>query len=142
MDTEDVSNVVPKKNPNGYKVMCGRTYPVFKQMFGDKVFYKVSAGNFKSKDGMEKPLYKSVSFWREGEKTKDTSILNGSIIRPLKLYESCYFSKNNPYEPIWTLVIQDWEIVYTEEQNKMRAIDEYKRTIDVDDMNFDDNLPF
>lgn len=126
------------KDPNGYRIKCGRYYPVYRTEYAGYVFYKMPCGNLMI-NGSKTPVYKNVSFVN---KDKDTNIPDASVIKPLSFYESGFFKKGDTYNVIWTIVITDWEIRDDEEKEKTKAISEYNKSINMEDIDFNDDLPF
>lgn len=125
-------------DPNGYKIRCGYYYPVYRQEYGGRIFYKMPVSK-RMMDGTTISGYKTVVF---RSKTKDCNIKDGSIIKPLRLWEDFYFKKDDKYNPVFTVVISDWEVKLDEEHQRAEAIDDYKKTIDLQNINIDDELPF
>lgn len=125
-------------DPNGYKIRCGLWYPVYRQEYGGRIFYKMPVSK-KLPDGNTIQAYKSVSF---RNKERDCNVKDGALIKPLKLWEDFYFKKDDKYNPIFTIAICDWEERLPENIDKMDAIQEYKQTTYMDDINVTDDLPF
>ena len=125
-------------DPNGYKIRCGYYYPVYRSEYGGKVFYRIPVTRT-DVDVNKVTKYKQVYF---RNKAKNCNIPDGSIIKPLRIWEDFYNRKGDAYNTIFTLVIGDWEIKTNEEQIKKDAIAEYKKSIDVADLGLEDDLPF
>lgn len=124
---------------NGYKIRCGYYYPVYRQEYGGNVFYKMPVSR-RQADGSTLTVYKQVYF---RNKEKDCNIKDGTIIKPLKLWEDFYIRKGDKFNPVFFVVIGDWETKLTEDQQKAEAINDYKKTIEMNDIDFnDDDLPF
>lgn len=121
---------------NGYKIRCGYNYLVYRQDFANNVYYKVPMQK-KKKDGTTLKGYKPVSF---ANPDKDCNIPDGTIIKPLSLYEDFYVKG---YDTISTIVFKDWEIVRSEEAQKNEALNEYRNTIKTNEIELsDEDLPF
>ena len=110
------------KNPNGYRILCGKTYLIYRQEFGGRVFHKTEIG----RDKMGNRVYKNVSFFNDN---KDTDIPDGTYVKPLSLYETFYFRKGDNFNPIFTVAFTDWEIVESQAQAEEKAEQEYKQYI-------------
>jgi len=128
------------RDPNGYKIKCGNWYPLYRAEYGGHIFYKIMVSK-KDINGDPIRLYKSVSFYKDGERI--TSIRDGVLVKPLRFQEDGYYTKNDKYNVVWNLKIFDWEIQETEEHNVSDAINDYKKQLNVNDIDFnDDDLPF
>ena len=145
MNNDDVFERV--RDRNYYKVKCGFRYIVYRQEIGGYVFYRIPVEK-KNVDGSKTKTYKQVAF---RNKEKNCDIPNETYIIPLTIIEDFYFPKRSDgtpdkYHPVFTLVITDWEEAKTaeqrEEETKAEAIDKYKKSIDMQDINLDDELPF
>lgn len=131
-----------EKEPNGYRIRCGKLYPVYRSEYGGNVFFKIPAGKIKL-NGEDIPAYKNVSFYDETQKKLVKDIQDGTIIKPLALFESGYFPKNDRYNVVWTVTITKWEVHLNEKQERENAINEYKNSIEMKDLEFGDgDLPF
>lgn len=123
---------------NGYKILCGKTYMVYRSEYGGKVFYKVQV--FKtSRDGTNTKIiaYKNVSF---ANKNLDCDIKDGTLIRPKKLMEDFFFSKSDKYNAVWTVTFLDWDVVKSEQEQIDDAIEVYQQAREMQIT--EDMLPF
>lgn len=123
---------------NGYKILCGHKYLVYRSEYGGSIFYKIKITKT-SRDNTNTKItaYKNVSF---ANKNKDCNIKNETVIIPTKIMEDFFFSKKDSYNAIWYVVILDWEVVRDEEELLNDAIDNYQteKRLQVND----EDLPF
>lgn len=130
MEIYDPDKIVRKKSeeyePNGYKILCGKIYKVYRTEFGGNVFYKIKISKM-ARDGTNTKVvaYKNVAFF---SKTLDCNIKDGTLIMPKKIMEDFFFSKADKYNAIWTVAFLDWEVIKSEEQALQEAIDVYQKT--------------
>lgn len=122
MENEEV------KDGNGYKIKCGREYMVFRSEYQGKVFYKIQVTK-KNYDDTKAQAYKTVKF---ASKTLDTDIPDRTVIVIKNLFEDFYFKAGDKYNPIWTLVITDWDIIKTSQQTATEALETFNASDDLD----------
>lgn len=127
------------RDPNGYKIKCGNWYPLYRTEYAGNVFFKIMVSK-KTINGDRLPLYKLVSFYKDGEKYNN--IKNGVLVKPLRFQEDGYYLKNDRYNIIWNLKLYEWEVKENDEQEFQDAVQDYKNSINVEDLDFNDDLPF
>lgn len=114
----------------GYKIKAGNTYLIKRQEYNGNVFYKIPLKQ-KNNDGTVLDLEKTVMF-------KDKpDIPDGSKVLIKKFVENGYYKKQDVrhYNPIFILLIYDWEIVAQSEQTINDAFQDYQKA------KVDDDIP-
>ncbi len=105
-----------------HKVEAGRKVRIFKNTYNDQIYYRIQVKQ-KNYDDTQDIFYVPVQFKKGVELDNETDI----IIH--EAYENMRKNKLDQYNPIYYLVITNFEIVEREEQVQAQA---YK--------NFQDNL--
>ena len=116
------------------KIEPGHKYRVFKSTFNDQVFYKIQITQT-NYDKTKTKFYQSVNFKRGVELDNETDI----IIK--EAYENCRKNPKDEYNPIFYLVINDFEIVERKEQIEANALDEFRENLNEIEIN-DEDVPF
>lgn len=139
MEEQFIRRKASSYDNNGYKIVCGNAYVVYRNEYAGHVFYKIQVTKTDSRDGGNTKViaYKTIAF---RNKEKDCDIPNGTMIVPKKLFEDFYFKDGDKYNAIWTVVILDWDIVKSQNQIVDEAIDNYKKIKDFELS--DEDLPF
>lgn len=125
-------------DPNGYKIRCGRAYFVSRKEFNGVRMYSVMVTK-KDINGNKVTAFHQVEF---KNKNLDCDIPHGTLVRPLRLFEDFYFSRNDTARvyPHFKIIFTDWEIVRTAEGTRRKenydAISEYNESIGEDDYIF------
>lgn len=123
-------------DPNGYKIRCGYWYIVNKREYNGYIFYHFTVKK-KPKTGEEMTAKKMVSFFKNGKRFYPE---DGMLIKPLEISEDFFYTKQDPYNAQWTLIIRDWEEKLPKSQELGDAVDEYRKASSV--VITDDDLPF
>lgn len=134
--TDFLISEVPKevKKNMAYKIMPDRPHVVYISERNGYTFYKIQVLK-KDKENNTKKGYKNVVF-NGCEAPKN----NGERIMIKQCYEDFYYKPKDIYNPVFILVIKDYEYVNQKEHEALEddsAILEYKNNLDD---NFD--LPF
>lgn len=133
-------------NRDGLKIRCEREYTLYRQVWGENVFYKIITQK-KDKDGKNMNGYKRVRFYGcEPPKVDKCKI----IIH--KMFEDFWYKSSDKYDAFFSICILDYECVRNEAREKYEAIGDYydaKEDDNYDNFNFgnpvneiDDDLPF
>lgn len=118
------------------KIEAGKKYRVFKSTHNDRDFYRIQIQQ-KNYDGTKDIFYESVQF------KKNINLPNETDIIIKNAYENCRANPLDKYNPIFYIVITDFEIVERQEQIEQQALEEYRNGLDENSMDIDDeNLPF
>lgn len=126
---QEIENKEEAELVEGYKIRAGNTYYVNRQEYNGNVFYKIPVIQ-KNYDGTTVTLYKNVVF-------KDKpDIADNTKIRIKKFVENGYYKKNdkNHYNPMFVLMIYDWEIVEQSSEQVESAYNDYQNAINQDDV--------
>lgn len=110
-----------------YKIMVGDVVTIIRSDFKGYTFYKIKFFK-RSADGMGVEGYKNVKF------PKGVDIDNGTKIRIIDMFEDFY--NKDKFTTIWTLFIQEFEIV-----NEEQSYEDYATAIDNANSDYDE-LPF
>jgi len=107
----------------GYKIKAGKEYIVRRQDYNGNVFYKIFI-NQKQYDGTTVQLFKVVKFKGNPDIKDFTKILIKKFI------ENGYYSTKDTkhYNPQWSLMILDWEIVEQSQNEVNDAFNQYDNT--------------
>lgn len=117
-----------KKEEYGYhKLEVGQKIRVFKNVYNDKTFYRFQITQ-KNYDGTPSKFYISLQF------RKGVEIPNESDIIVHQFVENLRENKKDPYNPQHYYQINDFEIVENEERMRANALDDYRETIDENQM--------
>lgn len=113
------------------KVEPGHKYRVFKSEFNSKTYYKIQITQT-NYDKSKSKYYQQVTFKRGVEIDNETDI----IIK--KAYENCRENPKDKYNPVFYLLIGDFEIVERQEQIEAKAYDEFRDNLNDIEINEDD----
>ena len=118
------------------KIEPNRKVRVFKSTFNEKTFYKIQIKQ-KNYDETEDIWYQNVVF-KHGVELDDPDG-KGIDIKIKKAYENCRKNPKDEYNPIFYLMITEFELVEREEQKKAAALEKFN-----DNLNEVENaeLPF
>lgn len=118
------------------KIEPNRKVRVFKSTFNEKTFYKIQIKQ-KNYDDTEDVWYQNVVF-KHGVELDDPDG-KGIDIKIKKAYENCRKNPKDNYNPIFYLMITDFELVERDEQKKAAALEKFN-----DNLNEVENaeLPF
>lgn len=117
----------------GYKIMANRPYRVWRKEWNNKVYYNIQISQ-KNYDETVSKWYRPITFKKGVEVPNETDI----IIK--KAVENLRPNARDPYNPITTLMILDFEISLSKEQIEQQAYADYRESISEADENSD--LPF
>ena len=118
------------------KIEPNRKVRVFKSTFNEKTFYKIQIKQ-KNYDETEDIWYENVVF-KKGVELDDPDG-TGIDIKIKKAYENCRKNPKDKYNPIFYLMITEFEIIERDEQKKAAALEKFN-----DNLNEVENaeLPF
>ena len=117
-----------------YKIMPGKKYRVWKTTRNDVNYYKIQVTQ-KNYDDTSNKYYKNICF------KKGVDIPNECDIIIKHGIENLRNNPNDPYNPVSTIMITDFEIIKSQEQKTKDALDEFNETIEDIDIS-DEMLPF
>lgn len=115
---------------NNYKVKCGVPVLIYRQVYGEYVYYKIPVRK-KGKDGNTLNGYKSVRFINCEPPDADKCMI---IIH--SLFEDYWYKSNDKFNAIFTIVVTDYEYYQNEERIKFEAIGDYYDEKNIDDDHF------
>lgn len=124
-----------------YKVMPNVKYRVWRKEWNNVVYYSIQVSQ-KNYDDTVSKWYKPVNFKKGEDIPNETDI----IIK--KAVENLRENKKDPYNPISSLMILDYEIVENEKALQNQAYSDFRDNLDenengTDDFNYDEyELPF
>lgn len=120
-----------------HKVEAGRKVRIFKNTYNDQNYYRIQVKQ-KNYDNTEDIFYVPVQFKKGVELDNQTDI----IIKCA--YENMRKNKNDEYNPIYYLVITEFEKVENEEQAQAQAYKDFRDNLDQNENNDMDvsSLPF
>ena len=123
------------------KIEPNRKIRVFKSVYNDKTYYKIQIKQ-KNYDETEDTWYQNVTF-KKGI-TLDDPDGKGVDIVIKKAYENCRKNPKDEYNPIFYLMITDFEIVEREEQKKAAALEKFNDNLtENEEVHItDEQLPF
>lgn len=127
-----------KKGEIAYKIMPDTKYRVFVTTHGEKRFYKIQVTQ-KNYDGIKSKWYKSISF-RKGTEPIDTTG-NGIDIIIKRAFETLRENPKDPYNPISTIMIMEYENPKREEEVQNEALNEFRDNL-YENENETFDLPF
>ena len=104
------------------KIEPNRKVRVFKSTFGDKTFYKIQIKQ-KNYDDTEDTWYQNVVF-KKGISLEDPDG-TGIDIKIKKAYENCRKNPKDEYNPIFYLMITEFELIERDEQKKAAALEKF-----------------
>lgn len=118
----------------GYKINTNNTYKIWCQEYGGYKYYKIQVQK-KNYDGTKVNFYKQVRF------AKCTPPEDGEIIKIKKGFEDVRENKNDKYNPIWEVVITDYELVDNDVVRDKQAYETYQeRLSENEEVNIDENF--
>ena len=116
------------------KIEPGHKYRVFKTTYNDNNYYKIQITQT-NYDKTKTKFYQQVTFKRGVELSNETDI----IIK--QAYENCRENPKDKYNPVFYLVINDFEIVERQEQIEAKAFDEFRDNLNEIEIS-DEDLAF
>lgn len=117
-----------------HKIEPDRKYRVWKKTYNDVDYYKIKIQQ-KNYDESVDTFYQEVRF------KKGVSIPNETDIKIKKAYENCRKNPKDEYNPIFYLLIVDFEQLESQEQKTKNALDEFNDIMDENEIT-DEMLPF
>lgn len=105
------------------KIEPNRKVRVFKSTYNGNTFYKIQIKQ-KKYDNTEDTWYQNVTFKRGVE--LDDPDGKGIDIIIKKAYENCRKNPKDEYNPIFYLMITEFELVEREEQKKAAALEKFQ----------------
>lgn len=117
------------------KIEPNRKVRVFKSNYQGKEYYKIQVKQ-KNYDGTEDIWYQNVVFKRGVE--LDDPDNKGVDIKILKAYENCRKNPKDEYNPIFYLMITDFELIEREEQKRAAALEKFNDNLNENEQ----QLPF
>lgn len=120
---------LPKRH---YKIEEGDVITVFRTDMNGFTFYKAGLQK-KMYDGTKKYFTKSLAF------PKGTDIADKTRIKVLSFFEDVRENKNDKYNPIWSLMITEYEIV---ENDNTEALNEFNEMMSGDIEITDEDIAF
>lgn len=105
------------------KIEPNRKVRVFKSNYQGRDYYKIQIKQ-KNYDGTEDIWYQNVTF-KKGI-TLDDPDNNGIDIKIKKAYENCRKNPKDNYNPIFYLMITEFEVLEREEQKKAAALEKFQ----------------
>ena len=120
------------------KIEPNRKVRVFKSTFNEKTFYKIQIKQ-KNYDETEDIWYENVVF-KKGVELDDPDG-TGIDIKIKKAYENCRKNPKDEYNPIFYLMITEFELVERDEQKKAKALEKFNDNLNENETS-DQQLPF
>ena len=117
------------------KVEAGRKVRIFKNTYNDQSYYRIQIKQ-KNYDDTEDIFYVPVQFKKGIELENQTDIIIHTA------YENCRKNKKDDYNPIYYLVITDFEKVEREEQVQAQAIKDFQNNLYENEQEDNSELPF
>lgn len=114
-----------------HKIEAGKKYRVWKKTTNDVNYYSIQATQ-KNYNGTTDKFYLAVQF------KKGVELTNGTDIIIHCAYENLRNNPKDQYNPIYYLVITDFEIVERQEQIEEQALNDYNNAID--EVSIDDDF--
>lgn len=106
----------------GYKIDTKHNYKIYSQEYNGVKYYKIMIQK-KNYDGTKTNFYKQVRF------VKCKGPDDGEIIRIKKGFEDVRENKNDRYNPIWELVIMEYEVVQNDVVDEKQAFAEFQNNL-------------
>lgn len=132
-----------EKDYIGYKITAGKKIRVFKKEYNGRVYYNVQMQQ-KNLDETVVKYYRPVTF-KKGI-TLDDPDGKGIDIIIHKGFENLRPNAKDPYNPITTIMITDFEVVERQEQKEAEAYDMFQENLNENEMEnieiTDQDLPF
>lgn len=117
-----------------YKIDTTHSYKIWCQEYGGVKYYKIQIQK-KNYDGTKTNFYKQVRF------AKCTPPEDGEIIKIKKGFEDVRENKNDKYNPIWEVVILDYELENNDIVREQQAYETYQeRLSENDEVNIDEHF--
>lgn len=110
-----------------HKLEVGQKIRVFKSTFNDKNFYKFQVTQ-KNYEGSSSKFYINLQFLKGVDLPNETDIIVHQFVENLRE------NKADKYNPIHYYQINDFEVVERQEQIQQQAFDEYRESLDDNDM--------
>lgn len=108
-----------------YFIEPNKVYELVRNDYNDRIFYKIKCKTTNAKKE-EIECFKNVSF------RGDVIFENGALIKIKSGFESFYFRRGDKFNPVFTLVITDWEVVNQENIDNSNTSNEYNLSGDED----------
>ncbi len=106
----------------GYKIDTKHNYKIYSQEYNGVKYYKIMIQK-KNYDGTKTNFYKQVRF------VKCKGPDDGEIIKIKKGFEDVRENKNDRYNPIWELVIMEYEVVQNDAIDEKQAFAEFQNNL-------------
>lgn len=106
----------------GYKIDTKHNYKIYSQEYNGVKYYKIMIQK-KNYDGTKTNFYKQVRF------VKCKGPDDGEIIKIKKGFEDVRENKNDRYNPIWELVIMEYEVVQNDAVDEKQAFAEFQNNL-------------
>lgn len=106
----------------GYKIDTKHNYKIYSQEYNGVKYYKIMIQK-KNYDGTKTNFYKQVRF------VKCKGPNDGEIIKIKKAFEDVRENKNDRYNPIWELVIMEYEVVQNDAIDEKQAFAEFQNNL-------------
>ena len=125
-----------KKEGLNYKIDTEHNYMVWKQEYGGRTFYKIQIQK-RNYDNSRTNYYKEIKF------AQCQAPENGDLIKIISGFEDVRMNNKDKYNPVWTLVITEYEKIVDKEASQKQALDKYQSLLaEESKQNFDEDLPF
>lgn len=112
------------KKMKTYKIEVGDTIKVYKKIINGYTFYTVRVPQL-NMNGQTQYFNKEIGF------KKGVQIANGEYITIKSMVENIRKNEKDPFHPISSLVILDFEKKESEDKFEQEAINEYKSYVDI-----------
>lgn len=119
MKCQRSDNLEENKDKIYHKVEAGRKVRIFKNTYNDQNYYRIQVKQ-KNYDNTEDVFYVPVQFKKGIELDNQTDIIIHTA------YENMRKNKKDEYNPIYYLVITDFEKVESEEQIQAQAYKDFQ----------------
>lgn len=106
----------------GYKIDTKHNYKIYSQEYNGVKYYKIMIQK-KNYDETKTNFYKQVRF------VKCKGPNDGEIIKIKKGFEDVRENKNDRYNPIWELVIMEYEVVQNDAIDEKQAFAEFQNNL-------------
>lgn len=132
MENENYNPMEEKEPYISYKIKANQDYIVIRNDYAGKTYYKIEVEKKNYDDTIQKG-FKNIKFVPDinGE---DIDIPNGTQIRIKQAFEDFYYRRGDKFNPIFYLVVTDFEITKNSDEVTKEAYDNFYRQ---DDNNFD-----
>lgn len=132
MESENYNPMEEKEPYISYKIKANQDYIVIRNDYAGKTYYKIEVEKKNYDDTIQKG-FKNIKFVPDinGE---DIDIPNGTQIRIKQAFEDFYYRRGDKFNPIFYLVVTDFEITKNSDEVTKEAYDNFYRQ---DDNNFD-----